>query len=150
MYDIWHTRMRRLIKQYFFDYLLCARHALVWRCRNKKPKTSPLMVLISLGKKINMLIKYQLTTCVLQKIRTGYMTNWVGACNGWSGKISMRTRWLKGSQPCEVQGEEHFSRGNVHCKGTKVGKGLECSWDWYGAGDEGRGQGNKGRIEVEL
>lgn len=54
------------------------------------------------------------------------------------------------SLSCIVQGEEHFSRGNMQGRGTKVRKALECSWDWTGGKDEGREQGDKSRVEVEL
>lgn len=42
------------------------------------------------------------------------------------------------SHPCIVQGEEHFKRGHMQCKGTNVGEGVECSWYWTGVGGEGR------------
>lgn len=52
------------------------------------------------------------------------------------------------SHSCALQGEENSSRGNMQCKGTKLGKSLECSWDWNGAGGKGIEWGNIRRIEV--
>lgn len=86
--------------------------------------------------------------CALQKIRTVYMSDWVGTCNGWS------TRFCEnGIFESQVKGSHaHFRKKSISPEGACSAERLRWGrvWDIFGSWTELKREVRRESKEIKL